>query len=156
MSDAELRAHQQAAAIAYLTALHDRCRRRFLQAAWLVGADPAQWPHLADAGVTTSVELGALLPFWSVLCDRYRAKLFTPQSELFGPREPQIERFSQFVHWRLWPLLASENECVRNVLRATGTLPARDRTGPAGALVIYMRELRLAADIRPPEPEDGL
>jgi hypothetical protein len=156
VSDAKLRAHQQAAAIAYLTALHDLCRRRFLQAARLVGADPAQWPHLAEAGVTTSVELGPLLPFWSVLSDRCRAELFTPQIELFGPREPQIERFSQFVHRCLWPLLASENECVRNVLRATGTLPARDRSGPAGALVIYMRELKLAADIRPPEPEDGL
>lgn len=147
MSAATLRAHQQAAAIPYLTALHDRCRRRFLQAARLVGADPAQWPHLAGAGVTTSIEMGPLLPFWSVLCDRYRAELFTPQSELFGPREPH-ERFSQFVHWRLWPLLASENECVRNVLRATGTIPARDRTGPAGALVLYMRELTLAADSR--------
>jgi hypothetical protein len=145
----ELRRHQVDSAAAYLFPLFDRCRLHFLNAVNLIGADPAQWPGLrqpADA----KVDLGPLWPFWLAVIDRYNREVFDPQTELFGEREPQVTRFSQFVHWRVWPAVTGDNECVRNVLRALRVLPSHDSQRAVDALVCFIRELpigmRLAAD----------
>lgn len=68
----DLARHMQEARVAYLSALLDRCRRRFVEAARLVGAEVAQWPNLNVVGVRTGVDVFDLLPFWDELCRRYR------------------------------------------------------------------------------------
>jgi hypothetical protein len=145
----ELRRHQVDSAAAYLFPLIDRCRLRVLNAVHLIGADPAQWPGLTRAA-DASVDFGPLWPFWLAVIDRYNREVFDPQTELFGEPEPQLTRFSQFVHWRVWPALAKDNECVRNVLRALRLLPSHDSQRAMDALVYFIGELpigmRLAAD----------
>jgi hypothetical protein len=154
MNEAELRRFQQDAAATFLFSLHERCRRRFTNAARLVGADLAQWPSLTVIGAREPVDLSPLLPFWDTVRDRYMSEMFDSQMQLFGRAEPQCDQFSQFIHWRLWPRMASEDECVRNVLRVTGSLPSRDPQGASYALITYIAELPFHLTMQPLDAED--
>lgn len=115
----------------------------------LIGADPAQWPRLTQPA-DAKVDLAPLWPFWLAMIDRYNREVFDPQTELFGEPEPQVTKFSQFVHWRVWSALAEDNECVRNVLRALRVLPSHDSQRAVNALVCFIRDVpigtRMAAD----------
>lgn len=122
-----------------------------MRAARLIGADPAQWPDLVQSA-EAKIDLGLLWPFWLVLVDRYNQELFDPQMQLLGEPEPQLTRFSQFIHWRVWPALTGDDECVRNVLRATRALPSRDRQRAAEALVGYAQEMPFADRARVVDP----
>jgi hypothetical protein len=147
-----LRAHQYEVAAALLSDLHRRCRLRFIAAARLVGVNLSQWPELLRHGTSTSIDLGPLLPFWDRLCARFEAELFDPQMPLLDAVQPPGRQFDDFVATHLWPAVTAWNECVRNVLRATGSLPSRDRRRAAGALVAVIDELPFAP--RLPFPED--
>jgi hypothetical protein len=148
VNESELRQLQERNASTYLFALHQRCRPRFVNAARLVGANTGQWPYLDKIGVTHPVALDPLLPFWRALVGRYNAELFDPQMELLGNPEPQLERFNQFVYWRLWPVLTAENEVVRNVLRATGSLSSKDAASASSALVTYIANMPFRLESR--------
>jgi hypothetical protein len=101
--------------------------------------------------MSTAVHLAAFSPFWGRVCERYNREIFDPQCDLWPPLAME-EAFSQFVYWRLWPLMASENECVRNILRVAGSLPSRSSTQAAQALVMYMDELTFNVDMQPRNP----
>jgi len=151
---ADLREHQRSSAASYLFALHECCRRRFRNAALLVGADTARWPGLDGLEKNPSYDLRPLLSFWTEVVERYNAELFDPQIDLFRGPEAQLDRFSQFIHWRLWPVLAKENEVVRNVLRAAGSLPSKNRSRATSALVACITDLPFDLNCRI-DPEDA-
>lgn len=91
----DLARHMQEARVAYLSALFDRCRRRFVEAARLVGADLAQWPNLNVVGVRTGVDVFDLLPFWDELCRRYRFERAEAQLAMFDGNPSAAEAFSR-------------------------------------------------------------
>lgn len=143
--------HQRAARVAYLGSLHERCVRRFRDAALLVGAELAQWPAVQN-WPEHRAELGALGPFWTRVCERYNAGVYDPRPDLLRPDDAPDDLFSRFVHWRLWPLLVSDNECTRNVLRATGSLPCRAPAAAGRALAAAMDAWLLHVEMRRPDP----
>ena len=145
-----LEVHQRTSLVAYVGSLYNTCVRRFRTAALLVGADLRQWPAI-DRYMSTTVSLAPFSPFWGRVCERYNREIFDPQWDLWPPATIE-EAFSQFVYWRLWPLIASENECVRNVLRVAESLPSKSKTQAAHALVVYIDDLTLDVDIEPRDP----
>jgi hypothetical protein len=145
-----LEVHQRTSLVAYVGSLYETCVRRFRTAALLVGADLRQWPAI-DRHMSTTVNLAPFTFFWGRVCERYNREIFDPQCDLWPPASTE-EAFSQFVYWRLWPLMASENECVRNVLRVAGSLPSRSTSQAAQALSVYIDELTFHVDMQPRDP----
>lgn len=150
----ELVRHMEEARVAYLSALFDRCRRRFVEAARLVGAEVAQWPNLTVVGVRAGVDVFDLLPFWDELCRRYRQERAEAQIELFSDNPSAAEAFSRWVYWELWPLLAMDGGVVRAVLRACGALPADDRATAGYYLVAHVRGMSIAPKMVALDPEN--
>lgn len=130
----------------------DQCLRRFTDAARLVGADLAQWPSLPSPWSDVRIDLAPLLPFWRSVCERYNRDIHDGQLDLLRDSNAPDVIFSEFIHWRLWPVVVSEHECVRNVLRAVGSLPSRDRLAASNALVAFIADLEFHAAMRPSEP----
>lgn len=139
----DLAQHMREARVAYLSALYDRCRRRFVEAVQLVGADLAQWPELTVVGVTTGVDVVDLLPFWDELGRRYRQDPAATQMALFDDNPSAAEAFSRWVYWECWPAITMENGVVRSVLRVCGALPAEDRVADGDYLVAHARGMNL-------------
>ena len=142
------------ARVAYLAALFDRCRRRFVEAARLVGAELAQWPDLIVVGVRTGVDVFDLLPFWDELCRRYLGERAAVQLTLFDDNPSAAEAFSRWVDWELWPLLGMDGGVVRAVLRATGALPTEDRATAGYYLVAHVRGMEIAPRLVALDPEN--
>jgi hypothetical protein len=145
------KAHQATSMVAYVGSLYRTCLHRFRDAALLVGADLRQWPAI-DAFMSTEVDLAPFSPFWGRVCDRYNCDICDPQRDLLRRSAPVEESFSQFIHWRLWRMLASENECVRNVLRGAGVLPCNHEFDAVRALIVYIDGLTFTVDMRPLDP----
>jgi len=141
--------HQRVARLSYVNSLHELCARRFRDAAMLVGADLEQWPALRR-WTEHRADLTHFDAAWKQVCDRYNAELYDPQLDLFL-KEPPDEVFSRFVHWRLWPVLASDNECARNVLRVAGTLPCHNPADAGAALSLALAEWPLQMRMQIPE-----
>lgn len=150
----DLDRHMHEARVAYLSALFDRCRRRFVEAARLVGADLAQWPNLNVVGVRTGVDVFDLLPFWDELCRRYRLERTEAQNALFEDNPSAAEAFSRWVYWELWPLLGMDGGVVRAVLRATGALPDDDRAVAGYWLAGHVRGMNIAPRMVALDPEN--
>lgn len=146
--------HISEARLAYLSALFDRCRRRFVEASRLVGAELAQWPNLNVVGVRTGVDVFDLLPFWDELCRRYRAERAVAQLAKFDYKPPAAEAFSRRVYWELWPLLGMEGGVVRAVRRATGALPPDDRATAGYYLVGHVRGMSIPPKLVALDPEN--
>ena len=132
-----------------LGSLFDRCRRKFVDAARLVGADLSQWPNLMVVGRETPVDLTELVPVWSELCHRYIAEKSTNQFNLFSETMSARDAFSQHIYWNLWPTLEKEAGVVRSVLRATGALPTKNKAEAGNFLVQYMRDMDMTARMQP-------
>ncbi len=64
----------------------------------------------------------------------------------------EITNFNRFIYWRLWPIIASEKECVRNILRAIDFLPNSNQQRAADALVLYVEEMKFNIDMYNPSP----
>lgn len=150
----DLARHMWEARVAYLSALFDRCRRRFVEAARLVGVELAQWPNLTVVGVRTGVDVFDLLPFWDELCRRYRAERAEAQNALFENNPSAAEAFSRWVYWEVWPLIAMDGGVVCAVLRATGALPADDRATAGYYLVGHVRGMSIAPKFVALDPEN--
>ena len=150
----DLARHMPEARVAYLSALFDRCRRRFVEAARLVGAEVAQWPNLNIVGVRIGVDVFDLLPFWDELCRRYRLERAEAQLAMFDDNPSAAEAFSRWVYWELWPLLGMDGGVVRAVLRATGALPADDRAAAGYYLVGHVRGMSIAPKLVALDPEN--
>ena len=150
----ELTRHMHEARVAYLSALYDRCRRRFVEAARLVGAEVAQWPNLRIIGVKTGVDVFDLLPFWDELCRCYRLERAEEQLTLFDDNPSAAEAFSRWVCWELWPLLAMDGGVVRAVLRACGALPTNDRATAGYFLVAHVRGMSIAPKMVALDPDN--
>lgn len=161
MISLDLNAHQTASMVAYVGALAKTCVVRFRDSALLVGADLNQWPPINEF-FTRRINLGRLVPFWTQVCFRYNRDVYDPQLAISfaandimndgseGIREDVI--FTRFIYWRLWPIIASENECVRNVLRSVDFLPSQNPQRAVEALVLYIDEMAFSADIYRPDP----
>lgn len=154
MANDELPRHMHEARIVYLSALFDRCRRRFMDAVQLVGADIAQWPDLSEIGVTTRVDLVELLPFWDELCRRYRAERAVVQLGMFDENPSAVEAFSRWIYWKFWPRLVEDDGAVRAVLRATGALPEADRATAGHWLVGHVRGMTIVPQPVALDPEN--
>jgi hypothetical protein len=146
-----LETHQRTSLVPYISSLFTRCVARFRSAALLVGADMRQWPAI-DRYMSTSVDLAPFADFWARVCNRYNRDVFGSQSDLWQKSADLETEFSQFIHWRLWPLVASENECARNVLRIAGSLPSKSQEQAARALVVYIDDLTFDVDMKPLDP----
>ena len=146
-----LEAHQATAMVAYVGALFQTCLRRFRDAALLVGADLRQWPAI-ERFMSTEVDLAPFSPLWERVCNRYNLDIYDPQCDLLLRSAPVEESFSRFIHWRLWPMVASENECVRNVLRAAGALPCKRDFDAVRALIVHIEGLTFKVEMKPLDP----
>lgn len=154
MGNDELPRHMHEARIVYLSALFDRCRRRFMDAVQLVGADIGQWPDLSEIGVMTRVDLVELLPFWDELCRRYRAELAVVQLGMFEGNPSAVEAFSRWIYWKFWPRMTADDGAVRAVLRATGALPEADRPAAGHWLVGHVRGMTIVPQPVALDPEN--
>jgi len=146
-----LEAHQATSMVAYVWALHQTCMRRFRGAAILVGADLRQWPAIENF-MSTEVDLAPFSLFWGRVCEKYNHDVYDRQCDLLRRTAPAEESFSRFIHWRLWPMLASENECVRNMLRAAKALPCGREFDAVRALIVFIDGLTFEVDMKPPDP----
>ena len=161
MTSDAFRVHQRTGLVSYVGALAQTCIRRFRDSALLVGADLEQWPMMKNA-YSERIDLVRLAPFWTKVCDRYNREIYEPQlslslpsKELLRLKEEKVREedvFSRFIHWRLWPIIASENECVRNVLRAVGFLPSQSPLCAADALAYFVEEMSFHASMYRPDP----
>jgi hypothetical protein len=143
-----LEIHERSSLVPYMSSLYDRCVSRFRNAALLVGADLRQWPAM-DRYTSSSVDLAPFAVFWERVCKRYNCDVFDSQHDLLRKSADLQTAFSQFIHWRLWPLVASENECARNVLRVAESLPSKSKAQAARALVVYIDDLSFDVDMKP-------
>ena len=151
MTREKLRQHQWDAKLLYLDALAQRCRRRFMEAAVLVGADVAQWPDLRRiGGPRVNCDVGHLIPFWDELCALYMAKFADLQLSMHELMEnnsvtkPDTEAvFSQWIYWQMWPRMTEDDGLVRAVLRAVRCLPSENPERAANYLSIYLENLDL-------------
>lgn len=139
-----------------LPSLVVECVRKFRLACDLVGIDGPLLKKLNIALYDDSFALEPLQPAWEVICTRYRQEKFDLNPNFFTDhREDSLNRWRQFRYWELFPALVSDNECVRNVLRATGLLPTRsvDNASPiaaGSALAHYLEEMSLPFGSPPP------
>jgi hypothetical protein len=126
------------------------CRRRFLRSADLVGVRGAAIDRLRQVGLQDAVDLTPLFPAWQLLCDRYMAELYDPQLVLFAdPETEALTAWLQFVYQKLFATLVREDEFVRNVLRALGSIPCQSPDQAAAAAVCqYLLEMPLPS--KPP------
>lgn len=157
----DLNTHQTASMVAYVGALAKTCVVRFRDSALLVGADLNQWPPIKEF-FTRRIDLWRLVPFWTQVCFRYNRDVYDPQAAVsFAANDiknvgrevtREDEAFSRFIHWQLWPIIASENECVRNVLRSVDFLPSKNPQRAVEALVLYIDEMAFSAEIYRPDP----
>lgn len=162
MISIELQNDQSRGLVPYVGALAQTCIRRFRDSALLVGANLEQWPAIKES-FSRRIDLTRLAPFWSHVCLRYNRDVYDPQQAISfvteddpikfareSMREDMI--FSRFIYWRLWPIIASENECVRNILRSVDFLPSQDPRRAVEALTFYIDEMAFSADIYRPDP----
>ena len=151
MSREKLRKHQWDAKLFYLDALARRCRRRFIEAAVLIGADLEQWPDLGRiGGPRVNCDVGHLIPFWDELCAHYVTKFEQMQTSMLNIMEDNAAGvltpeaiFSQWIHWQMWPRMTEDDGVVRAVLRAVRCLPSRNPERAAEYLSIYLEHLEL-------------
>jgi hypothetical protein len=153
--------HQHFSFESYVGSLARTCIRRFRDAARLVEANLDHWPKLEKAN-SGRIYVYNLITFWERVCERYNRDVYDPQLILSLPGRElyhmAIEHvteeaiFSQFVHWRLWPIIASENNCCRDVLRAIEALPTKDMKRTVSHLTDYVEDMEFSADICRPEP----
>lgn len=137
-----------------LSDLVNDCKRRFLEAAKLVGIRSPVIKGIEDALHNGHVDMAPLLPAWEVICKRYRDERFDPQTSLFKDHHAEsIELWGRFLYQELFPDLVQENEFVRNVLRAVQLLPCQSPPEAASALSHYLKEMSLP--FRQP-PWDGV
>ncbi|PWC91932.1 hypothetical protein [Azospirillum sp. TSO5] len=157
MTRDELAAFQADRAKTDLFALYSLCRRRFLRAAALLELPRDRLGPIAAMGGWEPVELAPLMPAWSILCRRYREEGYDPQINLFAPSaSTPAEAWSHFVHHRLFPTLAQDDELVRNVLRAVGATPCRSSANAAEALCLRLTEMTLSDTPSPWAPEEDI
>ena len=134
----------------YLFSLVMGCRRRYLDAAYLLEIDNEHVQRIGDLA-SQRVDLSALLPAYDVLCQRYRDELHSWQDELWQTsREDRIARaWSEFYYWRFVPTVIWEDTFVCNVLRGLGVLPARNVKDAIESLRLHVSEMQLPRN-RPP------
>ena len=157
MTRDELAAFQADGAKTDLFALYSLCRRRFLHAADLLELPRDRLGPIAAMSGWETVDLAPLLPAWSILCGRYRDEGYDPQVNLFAPSaSAPAEAWSRFVHHRLFPTLARDDELVRNVLRAVGAIPCRSSANAAEALCLRLTEMTLPDTPPPWAPEEDV
>lgn len=152
--------HQQHSFESYMAALVRTCIRRFRDAAYLVEANLDQWPKL-EAANSGGIYVYYLIPFWERVCERYNRDVYDPQLKLSLPGREiyhfAVEHvteeaiFSQFVHWRLWPIIASENSLCRDVLRAVEALPTKNIQRAVSHLTDYVDDMAFTSEIYRPE-----
>jgi hypothetical protein len=144
MNREEFARSQREWTIPALSGLVRDCIGRYLSALRLlqIGGEPAG--VLEHARRNGGLDLGPLLPFWSVVCDRYRSERYDGQGDLFGDEEKaRLDAWSRFVYHELFPALCREDEFVRNVLRSVGLLPSRSPRAAAEALLRYAEDMAM-------------
>ena len=144
--------HMQEALVSYLAALFDRCRRRWVEAARLIGANLDQWPNLTVIGPKERVDLFDLLPFWEALCHRYRTERAPPQADLFTDTPTAVEAFAAYIHWECWPTLGMDDGVVRAVLRACDVLAIGDRAAAGYYLAEHVRQMSMQPSLIARDP----
>jgi len=126
------------------------CVQRFLSAAYLleVSGEVTDGIEKSRKGGTTN--LTPLRPVWQMVCIRYREEQFSPQTDwLVGDEEQFVKPWSDFIYWRLFPVLLRSDRFVRNLLRAVGQLPCASVADAVAALMIEVTEMTLPNQ-RPP------
>jgi hypothetical protein len=127
-----------------LFSLLENCIMKYLLAASLVGVGGPIIERIRNAKCKGKVDLAPLLPAWELISERYRRERFDPQPGLFKEHGADVlERWAKFLHWELFPSLLSENEFVRNVLRASGLLPCHSKDGSITAICHHLTEMSL-------------
>ncbi len=119
------------------------------QVKFINAANLMEWrsPILAKVRALTCKDAAELWPLHSVfelICERYIATFYSPQRELITKvgDEPDELWWQYFVHV-LVPCLMSNDDVVRNVLRAVNALPCRDPQEAARALEHHVWEMTL-------------
>jgi hypothetical protein len=139
----DFRAAQRHGASQALTSLLNACRRKFLNAARLLELGGTVIQQVEAHG-RESVNLWPLMNMYSVACERYCEEFFTPQIEIFSsPVDAQDVKWSRYFHHVLVPHLLQDDAFVRNVLRATMSLPSKNAHGAGEALVQHLIEMSL-------------
>jgi DNA-binding GntR family transcriptional regulator len=141
-----------------LSSLVDRCARRFVSAADLVGVKGREIERLRRSRYEGGTDLSRLLEGWDVLCTRYRRERYDAQASLIEDHgDQETRRWSEFLYWELFPSLEQEDEFVRNVLRAVELLPSRSPARAAAAIRHHLQEITLVHEpsARVSEDTDG-
>jgi hypothetical protein len=140
----EFREFQREGATYNLASLVMACRRKFLNAARLLEVRSQVIDRLSSFGVDAGVDPWPLLGPFTVLAERYVERFFSPQDNLFqDPMERQDEKWGKYFHHVLVPHLLTNDEVVRNVLRAVRALPSQQPEQAAIALSQYFAETTL-------------
>ena len=133
------------------------CRRRFVGAAMLVGAQSEAISKLSALGIDQNFDLDALQPVWWYVCQRYMAERFSAQLFLFEPDEPRVRcEWNQYVYGEAFPALFREDVVVRNVHRSIGALPTESPRDAVLANYHFMKEMDLPSSPAPWAPEKDI
>lgn len=142
----------------HVGALAQRCIRRFRDAAVLVGVDLSQWPMIEN-WASHRITFYDMRSFWDVICEKYNKEIYDPQLILSFPtseiaifpyeRVGEEDLFSQFVYWKLWPIIVSDNDCVRNLIRVIEYIPSKNPARAAECLVNYVEEMNFCIKMKP-------
>lgn len=146
------RQEQQNKAVQDLNSLFWICRYKFLKAASLLELKGPVFDKLQRSGWDAAVDMSPLINMFGVLCERYVAQLFTPytQQVLSGlPDDDPDIKWRKYFHHVLVPHLIQDDEFVRNVLRATMTIPCKNPQLASEALVLRVSDMTLP-ETKPP------
>ena len=101
-----------------LSSLVRDCVTRYCNAAFLVNVWGDEFDKVSEAW-KEPVDLTPLFPLWDKFCVDYRNYYYTNQIDFF---QGDVEKWSQFIHWRLFPKLLRSDYFVRTLLQAVGLL----------------------------------
>lgn len=140
----EFRAFQREGAASSLFTLIMAGRRKFLNAARLLEVSSSALDTLTSFGVSSTVDHEPLLEPFAVLSERYVDRFFSPQGDLaIEPGQRQDEKWHRYFHHVLVPHLLSNNDVVRDILRAVRALPSRRLEQTSSRLGHYFAEMTL-------------
>lgn len=151
----EFRAYQSQYATQNLVSLVMTCRRKFLKAAHLLEVRNDVIDKLTSFGMDARVDVAPLSGPFHVLAERYAEQFFTSQKHLFPlPGDAEDEKWSRYFYRILVPYLVTDDETVRNVLRAVYAIASRQPAQAVAALQQHFTELTLPTSPPILFPED--